>query len=155
MNTPEIDRGLVLAGLGRRLLCLCYEAVLAFALLMTVFLLEVPVLYGLSLLGLQAADYQQRWVGQLNWLFMLAILYGYFALCWCRTGQTLPMKTWRLQLVRADGRMMNREQALLRFTLALFGTLFFGAGLIWALLDRDGQFLHDRLAGTFVIRLPV
>jgi uncharacterized RDD family membrane protein YckC len=26
-----------------------------------------------------------------------------------------------------------------------------GAGILWALFDRDRQFLHDRLAGTQLI----
>jgi uncharacterized RDD family membrane protein YckC len=26
--------------------------------------------------------------------------------------------------------------------------LFFGVGFLWALFDRDRQFLHDRIAGT-------
>jgi uncharacterized RDD family membrane protein YckC len=30
-----------------------------------------------------------------------------------------------------------------------------GVGLWWALFDRDRQFLHDRLAGTRIILLPV
>jgi hypothetical protein len=26
-----------------------------------------------------------------------------------------------------------------------------GAGYLWALIDRDRQFLHDRLAGTMIV----
>jgi len=32
--------------------------------------------------------------------------------------------------------------------------LLFGAGLLWALIDKDKQFLHDRLAGTRIVLLP-
>ena len=28
-----------------------------------------------------------------------------------------------------------------------------GVGIGWALVDRDGQFLHDRLAGTRLIQI--
>jgi len=28
---------------------------------------------------------------------------------------------------------------------------FLGCGLLWALFDRDRQFLHDRLAGTRIV----
>ncbi|HEY6895974.1 MAG TPA: RDD family protein, partial [Rhodocyclaceae bacterium] len=35
-----------------------------------------------------------------------------------------------------------------RYLLSWPSILFFGAGLIWAYLDRDRQFMHDRLAGT-------
>ena len=40
-------------------------------------------------------------------------------------------------------------EALLLF--ALPGTLLLGAGFLWALIDREGLFLHDRLAGTRII----
>lgn len=38
-----------------------------------------------------------------------------------------------------------------RYLVALAGSLLFGAGFLWALLDGDRQFLHDRLAGTRII----
>jgi hypothetical protein len=31
------------------------------------------------------------------------------------------------------------------------GCLLAGAGFLWALVDREGLFLHDRLAGTRII----
>jgi len=42
----------------------------------------------------------------------------------------------------------------LRFCLALAGLALAGAGFWWALFDRDRQFLHDRLLGTRLIRVP-
>jgi uncharacterized RDD family membrane protein YckC len=34
---------------------------------------------------------------------------------------------------------------------AVAGTLLGGSGVMWAFLDRDRQFLHDRLAGTRIV----
>ena len=62
------------------------------------------------------------------------------------------MKTWRLRLARSDGRPLTRKQAWLRYGLAVPGLLLFGVGFLWAFVDRDSQFLHDRLAGTRVFR---
>ena len=42
-------------------------------------------------------------------------------------------------------------QALLRMALATLGYLAAGASILWALVDRDRQFLHDRLAGTRLV----
>ncbi len=62
------------------------------------------------------------------------------------------MKTWRIRLVRAaDGGAVNPGRAAHRFVLALLGTLAAGLGFAWALVDRDRQFLHDRLAGTALV----
>jgi uncharacterized RDD family membrane protein YckC len=79
----------------------------------------------------------------------------YLVWLWRRNGQTLAMQTWRIKLVslRGPGRL-PLGQALLRYVLACAGIGFYGAGLVWALFDRDRQFLHDRLAGTRLVQLP-
>ncbi|MNC85492.1 RDD family protein [compost metagenome] len=62
------------------------------------------------------------------------------------------MKTWRLRLVTRSGEPLEWRHALKRFLIALPGTLLLGAGFLWALVDREGLFLHDRLAGTKIVR---
>ncbi len=73
---------------------------------------------------------------------------AYFLWCWLRGGQTLPMKAWKIRLVDVTPR-----KAVLRF---FYGLLLLptGISLLWALFDRDKQFLHDRLAGTRLIFVP-
>ena len=75
--------------------------------------------------------------------FILAVFAAYFLWCWLRGGQTLAMKAWGIRLVDVTPR-----KALLRFVLVL---LLFPVSVAWALLDRDRQFLHDRLAGTRLV----
>ena len=84
--------------------------------------------------------------------YLLAITAAYFIYCWTRNGQTLPMKTWRIRLVRSDGAAVTLQMGAKRYLFALAGGALFGAGFWWALADRDGQFLHDRLAGTRLIK---
>lgn len=83
-------------------------------------------------------------------IYLLGVVASYFIWFWLRGGQTLAMKTWHLRLVSADGAPLTLRRAMLRFALALPGVLL-GVGLLWALFDRERQFLHDRLAGTKVI----
>jgi len=64
------------------------------------------------------------------------------------------MKTWRIRLVNPDGTRLTLGQAALRFVIALLGLLLAGFGFWWALFDRDRQFLHDRIVGTRLIRVP-
>lgn len=83
---------------------------------------------------------------------LLLVLLVYFLWFWRHGGQTLAMQTWKLRLESAlTGDRITLPQAILRFALCFPSLLFFGAGLIWALFDRDRQFLHDRLAGTRII----
>ena len=76
-------------------------------------------------------------------LFIVAVLAAYFLWCWLRGGQTLAMRAWRIRLVEVTPR-----KALVRFLLA---AALLPLSILWALLDRDHQFLHDRLAGTRLI----
>jgi uncharacterized RDD family membrane protein YckC len=84
-------------------------------------------------------------------LLAAAIISAYFVWCWSHGGQTLAMKTWRIRVVDASGQPLTARQALRRYLLACAGIAAGGIGLWWALLDRDGAFLHDRLGDTRLI----
>jgi uncharacterized RDD family membrane protein YckC len=64
------------------------------------------------------------------------------------------MKTWRIRIVRWDGGRVGVARAVHRYLLAWLSLAALGAGFIWALFDRDRQFLHDRLAGTAIVEAP-
>jgi len=85
-------------------------------------------------------------------LWLLGVLATYFAYCWRRGGQTLAMKTWHIRLARRDGATLSTREALARFALALWSVSLLGAGFWWAFVDRERQFLHDRLVGTRLYR---
>jgi uncharacterized RDD family membrane protein YckC len=84
-------------------------------------------------------------------LFLLTVFAAYFLWCWLRSGQTLAMKTWRIRLVARNGHgRIAPKAALLRFCCALL-LVPTTIGIVWALVDRDRQFLHDRLAGSLLV----
>jgi uncharacterized RDD family membrane protein YckC len=85
-------------------------------------------------------------------LYLTLVAGVYFTWQWVHGGATLAMKTWHLKLVSCAGDALTRRQAIVRY-LAAFGSLaFFGIGFLWPLLDRNRAFLHDRLAGTRIVR---
>ena len=124
-----------------RLASLAYEAVLLLAVLFVSAYLFLSI----------ARDAQAGWPRTAFQIYLLTICGAYFVFCWVRTGQTLPMKTWRLRLVNTEGRTPSLGLACRRYLLAIPGMLS-GASLIWALIDRERLFLHDRLAGTRIQR---
>jgi len=83
--------------------------------------------------------------------YLFAIIGAYFSWCWIQTGQTLPMKTWRLRLVTVEGAPLSPPRAVLRYSLAWLSLLPAGLGFFWAIIDGDRQFLHDRLARTRIV----
>lgn len=79
--------------------------------------------------------------------YLLLVMLGYFAWFWSHGGQTVAMRAWRFRVERADGRPMKFQHACLRFALAWLLPI----SVVWALVDRDQQFLHDRLARTRLV----
>ena len=131
------------ASLARRLGSVCYEVLLLAAIVFAagwLFLAFERLLPA----TLARAFFQ---------VYLLAVGAAYFIYCWTHGGQTLPMKTWRIRVVARNGGPPSVRQAALRYLYALAGTALAGGGFWWALADRDGQFLHDRLAGTRLIKV--
>uniref|UniRef100_E6QPX8 RDD n=1 Tax=mine drainage metagenome TaxID=410659 RepID=E6QPX8_9ZZZZ len=81
-------------------------------------------------------------------IYLLGITGMYFIWMWMR-GQSLAMKTWHIRLVTVDNKPLSFPRAALRFVLAV---CLIGISQLWALVDRDHQFLHDRLSGTRLIQ---
>jgi len=130
------------AGLGRRALALIYEALLLVALIFLSSLPFVMIAHGAD----RAA------ARPLFQLYLLAVAAAYFVWQWRRGGQTLAMKTWRMRLVTRESTPLSLRHAASRFLFAVPGALLLGVGFLWALVDREGLFLHDRLAGTKIVR---
>jgi uncharacterized RDD family membrane protein YckC len=61
------------------------------------------------------------------------------------------MQTWKIALSTPSGEQPSLARLALRYALAWPSVIYLGAGLLWALFDRDRQFLHDRLAGTRIV----
>jgi uncharacterized RDD family membrane protein YckC len=134
---------MALAPLRVRLMSLFYEGILLFSLVFIASYLFISL----------ARDAQSGLPRLVFQLYLLAVCGAYFLFCWVRSGQTLPMKTWRMCLVMRNGDPVRAPAALLRYLLAI-PSMVTGVGIVWAFFDRDRQFLHDRLAGTRIVRIP-
>lgn len=128
-------------GLIRRFASALYDLLLLAALLLVA---SFPFL---AIVG----DATQGWRRHLLQLYVVVVAGAYFVGFWSRGGQTLAMKTWRIRVVRSEGGPLTPARALHRYLLALLSLLALGLGFLWALVDRDRQFLHDRLAGTQIV----
>ena len=126
-------------GILRRLAAMAYETLLLSGVL--VVLLVLPHV----LLGAFA---HRVATPALLWAHLFTVLLVYCLGFWCHGGQTLAMKTWRIRLRTRRGGPVRPAQALLRYLLCWPSLALGGIGIAWALIDRDRQFLHDRLAGT-------
>ncbi|SHM31039.1 Uncharacterized membrane protein YckC, RDD family [Duganella sacchari] len=150
----------------RRLISMVYESLLGFAVLFLPFLIFEVVT--------QASH--APLIEHMRQALAFIVLGFYFIHQWHRDGQTLAMKTWRMKLVGADGGLVSPRVAAMRYLLSwmwvlpaliaalaldlhrwqALGAVLAGI-LLWSLtafLDKDRQFLHDKLAGTRLVQLP-
>lgn len=121
-----------------------YESILLFAILF------VAGIFYRALLGDPHTDLQRHFFFIYCWLLVGA----YFVYCWVKSGQTLAMKTWRIQLVGRQKNRLDWSQAIKRYVLASFSLMFFGLGFVWRVFDREKLFLHDRLSGCCLALTP-
>ncbi|WP_300087945.1 RDD family protein [uncultured Nitrosomonas sp.] len=133
----------VVPGFGRRMLALMYEALL----LLGVWFIAA------FLFHLVFRDPAAEYFRPLFQFYLLVVGGIYFIWFWTHGGQTLAMQTWKLRLVSANDERLSTQQAMVRYLMAVIGISFLGFGLLWALFDRDRQFLHDKVARTRIIRV--
>ena len=128
----------------KRIACMLYESILVFAILFV-----TGIIYR-AVLGDPQTHSQQHLFFIYSWL----ITGFYFVFCWTKSGQTLAMQTWRIQLLGFDGKTLLLKQAVTRYFITTFSLMFFGLGFLWAIFDREGLYLHDRLTGGRLVVLP-
>jgi uncharacterized RDD family membrane protein YckC len=157
--------------LKRRMACWLYEGMLLFGVMVSSGLVYFVAAYWIT--GLAPGDmviHPQLKSGLQASSFLVLGLY--FIWMW-RRGQTLAMKTWRIQIVGISGHPISHKAAFKRY---LASWLWFipplavssamglpvleltlltsGWVVLWALLSRlhpQGQFWHDAFAGTRLI----
>jgi len=171
-DTPLVpNAGPTRAGLRRRLGALAYESLLLVAILFVSTFVLLPLItpgHAGASDALTIPPLAQRVV---LFCLLFGIVAAYFVWSWSDGRRTLPMKTWRLRLVLADGGAVPARTALLRYLAAWIGPVLalaayavlrhFGLGahatwlvvlgVLWAFIDPERQFLHDRIAGTRIV----
>ncbi|MAD75479.1 MAG: hypothetical protein CML20_11940 [Rheinheimera sp.] len=143
------------AGFARRLAAMIYDILVLAALVMLaagVAMLLVQVLAWSALVNLSGysdiADYLNTgWRRWLYFVYLLAVVLGFYVYFWCKAGQTLGMRAWRLVVVKQNGLPLTPLQALARALLALFGAGNFRLWLRWG----KGLTLQDQLTASQMV----
>lgn len=132
------------AGLLRRLAALVYDTLLVVGVLL-IFTVATWAARGGREVPPGTLWFQAALVG------VAALFVGWF---WTHGGQTVGMLAWQLRVVRRDGTPLGWSDAALRFAAAIVTLAPLGLGFVWALVDREGCTLHDRLSRTRVVAAP-
>ncbi|MBI4841125.1 MAG: RDD family protein [candidate division NC10 bacterium] len=81
------------------------------------------------------------------------IMLGYFILLVGWRGQTAGKMLLGLKIIRVTGTEVGYARAFVRWVGQIIGFLTFGLGFLMVAFSRRKQGLHDKLAGTSVVRL--
>jgi len=136
------------APLWRHLLAMVYDTFLVAPLLMANAFVWVSLFGPTDTVTRPAVP---AWVMQSSSLCVIAL---FFAIFWCKSGQTLGMQAWRIKVVTADGEPLTPGTAVLRCVYALLSLLPMGLGYFWSILDPSHLTWHDRLSATHLVLLP-
>ncbi len=153
MTLTPVSESYRYAGLFRRLFAIFYDCFLLGALLFIVSALFTA----LNAIGGGEAVTPGTLYNLLLSASLAGVSFLYFGWFWTHGGQTLGMKTWRIQLVNDDaGKAANNiswQQAFIRFSVAIFSWLVFSLGFVWCLLTPKKQGWHDLLSHSVLIDL--
>lgn len=73
---------------------------------------------------------------------------------WTWKGTTPGGMICQLRVIRTDGRPLEFSEALVRGLTGIISLAIAGLGFLWILRDPDRQAWHDRVAGTYVVKVP-
>jgi uncharacterized RDD family membrane protein YckC len=161
------------AGLARRLAATAYDSLLIGALALLLEFLLLPFL------GLPVPTPSERLpllspgARAVCFAAVFAVCGAYCAWMWSGGRRSLAMRTWHLAITTRAGAPLGKVRALCRYLAWWIGPACAIAAYVllhavdsgpwalallalnyaWALADPDRQFLHDRIAGTRILRI--
>jgi uncharacterized RDD family membrane protein YckC len=83
-------------------------------------------------------------------LLLLAYHIGF----WAWKGTTVGGIICQLRVVRVDGQPLRFVDAFVRGLSSIFSFAVVGIGVLWILRDPERQAWHDKIAGTYVVKVP-
>ena len=105
----------------------------------------ILVIIAFRVLGIRGPDDEGRF-----FLLLIAYHVGFWA--WKQT--TVGGIICNLRLVRTDGGRLSFVDALVRGLSGILSVVVVGLGMLWVLKDSERQSWHDKIAGTYVVKVP-
>jgi uncharacterized RDD family membrane protein YckC len=173
MQNSLPEKEMLPATAKRRLLSMVYDSLLLAAVLFIGFAIFIMFM---QIIGVEPGH-------SVKSVYLLSLIFLFYAGFWTHGGQTLGMKTWRIKLVNEEGHGISWSQALLRYMTALpcwfviligisgliikplpFPEVFSWinkipmeiillVGLVWLYLEQRPNNWRDRFSHTKIIRI--
>ena len=82
------------------------------------------------------------------------VLLAYHMAFWTWKGTTLGGIVCSLRVIRTNGEDVRPPDAIIRGLTSILSLAALGIGCFWMLWDPQQQTWHDKIAGTFVVKVP-
>ena len=125
------------ASLFKQLAAMVYDSLLIFAILFVAVGITIPFNKGVAINP------------ALVYIFFVVVIFVFYGWFWNRSGQTLGMRAWKIQIVSEFGGYPSWSICFLRLFFAMFSFACFGLGYWWRLFKPYTW--HDRFSQTKVI----
>ena len=90
-------------------------------------------------------------IGFIVWLIEVAYFTGF----WVWRGQTPGKMLLGIKVIRTDSSPINLPYSLLRYLGYIVSMVTLFVGFVWIAFDSRKQGIHDKVADTYVVKLPV
>ena len=125
------------ASLFKQLAAMLYDSLLIFAILFVAVGATIPFNRG------EAVN------SPVVYSFLLVVIFIFYGWFWKKSGQTLGMRAWKIQIVSEFGGYPDWTISSLRLVFAMFSLAVFGLGYWWRIFKPYTW--HDKLSQTRVI----
>jgi uncharacterized RDD family membrane protein YckC len=82
------------------------------------------------------------------------ITIAYYVVFWTWRGQTPGKMAAGVKVIRTDGSNITLGYALLRYLGYIVSGIMLGIGFLWIAFDPRKQGIHDKIADTYVVKVP-
>lgn len=130
------------APLYRQLFAMFYDSLLLMAILFIATAILLVFNHGEAITTEQSPFYS---------IYLLLIVFFFYAWFWRKSGQTLGMKVWKIQIIHESGYLPSWQHSFLRLSTALLSIACLGLGYWWFIPFKYTW--HDRISQTMIIDL--
>ena len=125
------------ASLFKQLAAMLYDSLLIFAILFVAVGITIPFNQGVVI------------EPSLVYIFFVIVVFVFYGWFWNKSGQTLGMRAWNIQIVSEFGGYPSWPTSFLRLVFAMFSIACIGMGYWWRIFKPYTW--HDRFSQTKVI----
>ena len=138
MTSPTPEHNYPPASLIKQLAAMIYDSMLIFAVLFLATAMALLFNQGEAIVRSPIFN-----------LYLILIVFSFYAWFWTKSGQTLGMKVWKIRIVSEFGGNPSWSIAYLRLLFAVISMACLGMGYLWRLFKPYTW--HDHLSQTLIV----